>query len=72
MTSPAIHEMVVFQMMSVSSETRPTNRSAKAKFFIKKFIRLFLPFDIVNAISTVPFPMTINANSIHKHVRVST
>ena len=44
-TTPASHEMVIFQMMSVRTEIRPTNRSAAARFLMKNFIRDFLPLE---------------------------
>ena len=44
-TTPASQEMVIFQMMSVRTEIRPTHRSAAARFLMKKFIRDFLPFE---------------------------
>ena len=44
-TTPASQEMVIFQMMSVRTEIRPTQRSAAARFLMKKFIRDFLPFE---------------------------
>ena len=43
-TTPASQEMVIFQMMSVRTEMRPTHRSAAARFLMKKFIRDFLPW----------------------------
>ena len=44
-TNPASQEMVIFHMMSVRTEMRPTNRSAAAKCLIKKFIRDLRPLN---------------------------
>ena len=43
-TNPASQEMVIFHMMSVRTEMRPTNKSAAAKCLMKKFIRDLRPF----------------------------
>ena len=48
-TTPASQEMVIFQMMSVRTEIRPTHRSAAARFLMKKFIRDFRPLGSVCA-----------------------
>ena len=55
-TIPASQEMVIFQMMSVRTLMRPTQRSAAARCLMKKFIRDLRPLAVIRAISTVELP----------------
>ena len=71
-TKPASQEMVIFQMMSVKTEMRPTQRSAEAKCLMKKFIRDLWPLDKRSAISTVALPTTMKTKRIHRKVNCST
>ena len=71
-TNPASHEMVIFHMMSVKTEMRPTQRSAEAKCLMKKFIRDLWPLDSSKAIRTVALPTTMKTKRIHRKVNCST
>jgi hypothetical protein len=55
---PASHEMVIFQMMSVRTLTRPTQRSAAARCLMKKFMRDFRPLDVTSTVKTAELPDT--------------
>ena len=69
-TIPASQEMVIFQMMSVRTLMRPTQRSAAAKCLMKKFIRDFRPLAMMRAIRTVELPETKQDVRLFDHLAV--